>query len=107
MMISEKVLDAVISHQFSSANEALATNKSVELSGFGKLVFNKKKAERKIAKWEGMIGSLEKHAVVDERKIGFLKENIEELKRKINEPVTNLRGLEEQVDSPISSEGDY
>lgn len=50
MMLPEKTIDAVISHQFSSANEALATNKSVEIAGFGKFYFNDGKAKKKLAK---------------------------------------------------------
>lgn len=44
MVISEKLIDAVVTHQFDSANDALNVNKSVELSGFGKFYFNEKKA---------------------------------------------------------------
>lgn len=44
MIISEKVIDQVIQHQFDSANDALNTNDTVEISGFGKFFFNTKKA---------------------------------------------------------------
>ena len=44
MVISEKVIDQVIQHQFDSANDALNTNDTVEISGFGKFFFNTKKA---------------------------------------------------------------
>jgi len=44
MVISEKVIDQVITHQFDSANDALNTNDSLEISGFGKFLFNTKKA---------------------------------------------------------------
>ena len=44
MVISEKTIDAVVTHQFDSANDALNINKSVEISGFGKFYFNEKKA---------------------------------------------------------------
>lgn len=50
LMLSEKTIDAVISHQFSSANEALLKNKSLEISGFGKFYFNQKKANKKMEK---------------------------------------------------------
>jgi hypothetical protein len=40
----------VVDHQYQSANEAMASNYSVELSGFGKMLFNKKKAIRKMEK---------------------------------------------------------
>lgn len=44
MVISEKMIDSVITHQFDSANDALNTNDTVEISGFGKFYFNTKKA---------------------------------------------------------------
>lgn len=44
MIISEKIIDNVIQHQFDSANDALNTNDTIEISGFGKFFFNTKKA---------------------------------------------------------------
>ena len=44
LVVSEKVIDNVIQHQFDSANDALNTNDTVEISGFGKFFFNTKKA---------------------------------------------------------------
>ena len=52
MLTSEKVIDAVVSHQFSEANNALVNNASVEISGFGKFLFNHKKAVKKLAMME-------------------------------------------------------
>jgi nucleoid DNA-binding protein len=51
MVISEKVIDSVVTHQFDSANDALNTCKSVELSGFGKFYFNEKKAIKTMEKY--------------------------------------------------------
>lgn len=50
MMMSEKTIDAVINHQFQSANTALIDNDNIEISGFGKFLFNQKKAQRKMEK---------------------------------------------------------
>lgn len=95
MMITEKTLEAVINHQFQSANEALASNKSVEISGFGKFLFNHKKAVKRLAEMELMLTRL--HAIVDNpqtpetkrnlslQKISTLVENINSLKPKLNE----------------------
>ncbi len=44
LIVSEKVIDQVVQHQFDSANDALNTNDTVEISGFGKFFFNTKKA---------------------------------------------------------------
>ena len=48
--ISEKTLEAVVNHQFESAQKAMQVPDefSVELSGFGKLFFNYKKAKKKL-----------------------------------------------------------
>ena len=50
MLTSEKTLEAIIDHQFQSANEAMASNYSVEIAGFGKMLFNKKKAIREMGR---------------------------------------------------------
>ena len=50
MVISEKIIDSVIQHQFDSANDALNLNNTVEISGFGKFYFNVKKAEKHYTK---------------------------------------------------------
>ena len=48
MMVSEKLIETVVNHQFQSANEAMDTNNSLEISGFGKFYFNEKKAKKKL-----------------------------------------------------------
>jgi len=50
MLTSEKTLEAVVNHQFQSANEAMHLHKSVEISGFGKFFFNDKKAIKRMEK---------------------------------------------------------
>ena len=50
LIVPEKVVNAVITHQFDTAYEALETNNSVEIYEFGKFVFNVKKAEHEIKK---------------------------------------------------------
>jgi len=44
LVVSEKIIDQIVQHQFDSANDALNTNDTVEISGFGKFFFNTKKA---------------------------------------------------------------
>lgn len=115
MMISEKVLETVINHQFTSANEALKTNDSVEISGFGKFIFNKNKAVKKM----DMLERLKKHyeetmANPDATELKKTKatqnivnvlNNINALKPKVYGNVeTDCRGMEEQFDSPSSFE---
>lgn len=60
LLTSEKTIEAVINHQFQSANEALDQNNSIEISGFGKFFFNNKKATKRIEKLEAKVGALEK-----------------------------------------------
>lgn len=48
MLTSEKTIEAVVNHQFQSANEAMDTNNSIEIAGFGKFFFNEKKAKKRL-----------------------------------------------------------
>jgi nucleoid DNA-binding protein len=48
MLTSEKTIEAVVNHQFQSANEAMDLNNSVEIAGFGKFFFNNKKAIKRV-----------------------------------------------------------
>jgi len=50
LMMSEKTIEAIVNHQFRSANIALQDNNTVEVSGLGKFYFNYKKAVRKMEK---------------------------------------------------------
>lgn len=117
LLVSEKTIETVINHQFISANQAMDTNKSVEISGFGKFMFNEKKAARRLKTY--MMKKRDMHTIITHpdataeqiRKatiiyndmvdhIALLKPNISD------EFLTDLRGLEEQVDSPSTNEGD-
>jgi len=118
MMTSEKVIDAVITHQFSSANAAMKGNDSLEISGFGKFLFNRNKAMRMMGKFESQKAlfskKLEDPSLSERRrnsleiKLQIALDNIRDLKPKLyNEPVTDLRRLEEQVDSTQGAEESY
>jgi hypothetical protein len=100
MVISEKVIDSVVVHQFDSANDALNVNKSVEISGFGKFYFNDKKAVAQYNKLLAIKSTYEK-ALLDENitatkknaielKMQIVDSSIKTLKPKIDEPGTNL-----------------
>jgi nucleoid DNA-binding protein len=41
-------IEAIVKHQFESAREAMRSNDSIEISGFCKFFFNKKKAIKKL-----------------------------------------------------------
>ena len=105
MMISEKVLDAVVSHQFSSANAAMKDNDSLEISGFGKFLFNRKKAQKLMEKFESQkalfsskledLSLSEKKRASLELKLQIALDNIADLKPKLYD-ITDLRGVEKQ-----------
>lgn len=59
MMMAEKTIETVINHQFQSSSEAMLNNGSVEISGFGKFYFNKKKAQNKLEALVCIKGKLE------------------------------------------------
>lgn len=115
LRIPEKTLDAVISHQFHSANEAMLTNKSIEISGFGKLIFNKKKAEKKMGDLLRIERLLENKLTIPEHdtplnklKLESVRQNIAILKPKLeHEPVSDLRGVEEQSASPSQDQNPH
>jgi nucleoid DNA-binding protein len=117
MQISEKTLEAVVNHQFQEANKALTRHKSLEISGWGRFLFNEKKAYRKMVKWEEEKKKLDNLLLNEEvltshqkrayrMRLATLTENLIHLKPKFNnEPFTDLRGMEEQADSSLTFEG--
>lgn len=100
MVISEKTIDSVITHQFDSANDALNTNDSVELSGFGKFYFNKKKAKNHYEKLLKIKSAYERiladESITDkkrhstEMRMMTLLNDVKILKPKINEFRTDI-----------------
>jgi hypothetical protein len=97
----------------------MAVTESIEISGFGKFFFNKKKAEKTMEKYlskEKMFNSIIDNPETSEARrqsaINKLNNNklaIDILKPKINnELFTDLRGMEEQDSAPLRDEGiDY
>jgi nucleoid DNA-binding protein len=88
----ERIVDVVISHQFEKAREAINSCNSIELSGLGRFYFNKKKAGRKLERYEMIKQGIEK--VIDsdvtdvkrataQYKLGRLIGDLNALKRKI------------------------
>jgi hypothetical protein len=116
MLIPEFTLDAIVSHQFQSANQAMLITKSVELSGFGKFVFNDKKAVKKMEKLLSQKALFERlmndDSLSEQRrnnarlKYESVTLNINVLKPKItnNEIKSDIRGMEEQASSTSSIE---
>lgn len=114
LMLSEKTIEAVVNHQFQSAHEALLNNKSLEISGFGKFVFNDRKAIKQMQKFESQKALFSKIAndpslseqkrYNARRKLETAEENIKALKPKMY-VFTDLRGMEEQPASSQEAEG--
>ncbi len=100
MVVSEKVIDAVVVHQFDSANDALNVHDSVEISGFGKFYFNKKRAQTQYDKYVRIKQSYENMLTDDslsdkkrhstEQKLISVLNDIKILKPKIDESGTNI-----------------
>ena len=116
LMVPEKTIEAVISHQFNEANVAMRTNDSVEISGFGKFLFNKKKAIKKMEKflskkrWFENLLTTELTEKQRNRTMVILESvnnSIEFLKPKLydTELFANSGGMEKQADSSSTSEG--
>lgn len=94
MAIPEKIIEAVVNHQFQSANTAMDTNKSLEISGFGRFIFNDKKAVKKMASFlsrlERYTLELESNSLTEANRakiteiIRVINKQIEQLKPKLN-----------------------
>lgn len=81
-VISERVIEQVVKHQFDSAHEALKTNDSVEISGFGKFLFNVKKAQRKVEGFDKLALAYEKllkNPEMPEKQAAFIKSKLSSL----------------------------
>ena len=104
LKIDQGVVDKVIKHQFDSVILATHNNKSVEISGFGKFIWNHKRALSKLDTMDKQIRAFRNKISnsTSELKISKWNDIIDEmlLKRqmlinRINEIDGNLRGLEE------------
>lgn len=114
--ISIQIIDAVVTSQFKQANTALKNNNSIELSGFGKFLFNHKKAYKK---WQVALSKKQKFEELynksdtDEKKRSYsvkLKNTIdwmEQIKPKLERyeyDLTDMGRVEEQVTSSTGVE---
>lgn len=94
MVISEKVIDHVVTHQFDSANDALNVNKSVEISGFGKFYFNESKAKRQMDKYLSQ-KSVYENIIADPNTTDLKRTNTEIRLEKI---LINIKTLKPKID---------
>jgi nucleoid DNA-binding protein len=91
--ISERIIDVVITDQFTSAFRATSTHNSIELSGLGKFVFNMPKAQRYMNKYLSQMvvfnsmlekAITEKEAKTIQLKLNTAIKNIDHLKPKLD-----------------------
>ena len=83
LAMSEKIVEAVVNHQFQSANEAMDVNHSLELSGFGRIVFNNKKAIKKLAALEAKLERTQNQLNNNNADVKKLQDAIEVLEKQI------------------------
>jgi len=92
LAMSEKIVEAVVNHQFQSANEAMDVNRSLELSGFGRILFNNKKAIKKLAALEAKLERTKKQLNnnnADPKKLENAIEILEKQIRLLKPKITN------------------
>lgn len=87
MVVNERVIDQVITHQFNSAEDATKTNNSIEISGFGKFVFNMSKAVKRIEKLEKIKKNYEQQLAentLPTKKLDVIKSKLSNLNLTLN-----------------------
>ena len=94
MIIPEKTVEAIVTHQFAALMDATKRVQSVEMSGFGRFLFNRKKAMQRMVKFMNTKRLYERQLLEDitparrkslESKLNSITVNIEALKPKLNE----------------------
>ncbi len=98
--VSERIIDTVISHQFSSAFQATTNNNTVEISGFGKFIFSQVKAGKQMKKYREQLIAYNMELATDppedrarnlRMRINTTLKNIDHLKPKLtNESKSNI-----------------
>jgi len=94
MLTSEKVIEAVVDHQYQSANEAMASNYSVEIAGFGKMLFNKKKAIKRMEKLHSKEALFTKMLLDD----SITEQKKQSLTLKLNNTILTIEALKPRID---------
>ena len=98
-LISEKTMDLVISHQFESAIKAMSSHNTVEISGLGKFLFNFKRAQKELTKYE----KIREHYMSLLQNTSLSEEQIESLEDKLAIANDGIKNLKPRVDEYISN----
>ena len=100
--VSERIIETVITHQFSSAFQATSHHNEIEISGFGKFLFSQVKAKKQMQKYTEQLAAYEVKLKDPEStpeiirntmlRIRTTTKNIEHLKPKLvtNETLTSI-----------------
>ncbi len=110
-----KTIEAIVDFQMQGANEALRTNDSIELSGFGKFLFNRKKAHKKfdknISKEDYFMSLLADPNITDQKrksvmlKLENTRKTLESIKPKLYGNQADGGRVEESSPAPTAPEG--
>jgi len=92
--IPYSTIEAIITHQFDSANQAVYLHKSLEIVGFGRFMFSDQKANKQLKGHENSLHHLNEHLknplltdkeiAIIHHKIKGITKDLEELKIRIN-----------------------
>lgn len=117
LLTEEHVVEAVVHHQFASALKATSQFDEIEISGFGKLLFNRNKAFRKYEKELSKMSVFQKllsqspspaRKASLENKLNTTIQTAVALKEKLNtsdEYSAHLRRMEEQYSQVVGCSG--
>jgi hypothetical protein len=102
-MISEKTITSVIDHQFTSLLENMSIANSLEISGFGKFLFNKNKAIIMMQKYIKGLENFKNELVVctDTKEIKRIEFRISNLELRMKALNQKLQSYENQFRSNI------
>jgi len=90
LMMSEQIVNAIITHQIDSLYNEMKTNDIVELAGWGKFYFNTKKAQKRIIELQAILDALNKQLLKPNA-------NIELINHKITTTTETLNSLKTRI----------
>jgi nucleoid DNA-binding protein len=85
LSVPERIVNAVVSHQFDTALEAMKNNNSVEIYSFGKFLFNSYRAKKELKRLEIMRENTQKmYDVALPSRKNALQKRVDNLDAQIN-----------------------
>jgi hypothetical protein len=83
-----------VKHQFDSAHDATKTNDSIEISGFGKFLFNQKKAQQRLESLEKIKKAYER--MLKDEDISLKRSNF--IKSKLSNMNISMNSLKSKIE---------